>query len=54
MHTQVIFTAIPVWSAVLAYTVLGEQPLHSVGLIGAALIIGAGLSIAFETAQAEE
>jgi drug/metabolite transporter (DMT)-like permease len=45
---QIIFTGIPVWTAVLAFFVLGEEPLHAVGIIGAVLVIGAGLIVASE------
>ena len=46
---QVIFTAIPVWSALIAFLVLGEQPLQLQGLVGAVLVIAAGISIATES-----
>ena len=50
---QVIFTSIPVWSALLAYTVLGEQPLGLVGSSGAALVIASTLSIALSSAASK-
>lgn len=43
---QVIFTAIPVLSAVIAITLLHEEPFHALGWAGAALIVAAGLAIA--------
>lgn len=45
---QIIFTGIPVWSALLAYCTLGEHPLHSMGYLGAVLIVAAGFTIASE------
>ena len=50
---QIIFTGIPVWSALLAYCTLGEQPLHAMGFAGAALILAAGFTIASEKQAAE-
>lgn len=50
---QVIFAAIPVWTALISHFVLGEEPLHALGLLGAAMIIAACISIALETAQHE-
>jgi hypothetical protein len=43
---QVIYTGIPLWSAALAYILLGEQPFHTIGWLGAICIICAGLIIA--------
>jgi drug/metabolite transporter (DMT)-like permease len=45
---QIVFTGIPVWTAVIAFFVLGEQPLHTVGIVGALLVLAAGLVIASE------
>jgi drug/metabolite transporter (DMT)-like permease len=48
---QIIFSAIPVWSALIGYFALGEAPLQMQGMVGACLIIAAGLTIALEASD---
>jgi len=40
---QVIFSSIPLWSALIAYFLLHEQLFGVAGWAGAALIVGAGV-----------